>query len=233
MVIKQYIAELIGSFFLVFLGCGAYSIYGLIFEPSDKYLEISIVFGLTYLSLYQVFSKISSCVFNPTNSLALLLLRRLSPSRFFEYLAAQISGALLATLLLNWIVTNNINFSYSEGLYGGGGLISPTDISFLSVLILKTVIIFFLVVVFVKSTNFVTSSNTILNGLAIANSLLVGVLFSLPITKSSINPLIGVSFHIVTGNFSVQNFVLIFVPDLFAAFLGAVFVKYFFTQSNR
>ena len=105
--VKKYVAECIGTFILVFVGCGAahfideYLIMGIV--------GVSLAFGLTLLALSFAIGPISGCHINPAVSLAFWIKGKLSLADMLGYWVAQIIGAMLSIISLGAILGNGLN----------------------------------------------------------------------------------------------------------------------------
>ena len=93
---RRYVAELLGTFTLVFIG--SISILAAIAANQPLVLVVSLGFGLALLAGLYAFGEISGGHFNPAVSLAMLLCGRLDAGSFVRYAIAQLAGAILAAL---------------------------------------------------------------------------------------------------------------------------------------
>ena len=97
---KRYVAELVGTFVLVFGGCGSAVLAG------DKigFAGVSFAFGLSLLAMVYAIGPISGCHINPAVTVGVLLSKKMQPRYALGYLVAQVIGAMLAGLLLTSIM---------------------------------------------------------------------------------------------------------------------------------
>src|SRR5581483_8450317 len=110
---KKLFAEFIGTFLLVFIGCGT---AGIIAVRDDNYLAIAIAFGLTLSILVYIFGNISAA-FNPAVSLAMAVDGQITASDMIMLLIAQIAGALAAAGLLAYLLGATSNIGQSIGKF--------------------------------------------------------------------------------------------------------------------
>jgi aquaporin Z len=98
---KRYVAELVGTFVLVFGGCGSAVLAG------DKigFAGVSFAFGLSLLAMVYAIGPISSCHLNPAVTVGVLLSKKMQPRYAPGYLVAQVIGAMLAAGILLLIAT--------------------------------------------------------------------------------------------------------------------------------
>ena len=97
---KKYIAECIGTFVLVFLGCGTAMLVGCDAAAGGGYILTALAFGLTIVGMAYCVGNISGCHINPAVSLGVLLSGGMSKKDFGGYVAAQCVGATLGSALL-------------------------------------------------------------------------------------------------------------------------------------
>jgi aquaporin Z len=96
---KAYLAECVGTFFLVFVGTGAIVVNDIV-SGSVTHVGISAVFGLVVMVLIYCFGDTSGAHFNPVVTLAFASLRKFPFRKVPHYIAAQFLGALAASLVL-------------------------------------------------------------------------------------------------------------------------------------
>lgn len=109
---KKYVAELVGTMFLVLLACGSAVLAG----PSIGVLGIGLCFGLVLVCLCYCIGNISGCHVNPAVSFAMWLCRKMSSKDFVGYVIAQLIGAALGAAFLVWFM------GLGDGSYAFGGI---------------------------------------------------------------------------------------------------------------
>ena len=92
--LKKAIAEIIGTFVLVFVACGVAALTG------GQLVATSLAFGLVIVAMAYSIGRISGCHINPAVSLGCLLAKRMTLKEFFVYVCAQIIGGFFGGLLL-------------------------------------------------------------------------------------------------------------------------------------
>ncbi|HET9936425.1 MAG TPA: aquaporin, partial [Methyloceanibacter sp.] len=103
---KKAIAEFIGTFALVLVGCGAAVIGGLGSEPSAiAIFGIAAAFGLTIVAMAYGIGQVSGCHINPAVSLGVLVAGRMSQSDFITYVIAQVLGAIAGAAVLYLVMS--------------------------------------------------------------------------------------------------------------------------------
>src|ERR1700754_3664576 len=103
---KKPAAEFIGTFTLVFFGCGAAVIAGMGSGPTAiDVLGIAFAFGLAIVAMAYGIGPISGCHVNPAVSLGVLIAGRMSTGDFIMYVIAQVWGAIAAAAVLYLILS--------------------------------------------------------------------------------------------------------------------------------
>ncbi len=178
-VFRRSIAELIGTFALVFIGCGAILSAGP--ETGAGTLEVALAFGLVVGVMVSALGHISGGHFNPAVTLAFLITRRLSAVLAVAYWIVQFAGAALAALLLKWIFPNA-----QEATLGTPAL--GPDIELGAGLVVEAVLTFFLVWVVFATLADPRGSYTAIAGLAVGFVVAFDTLMGGPISGAAMNP---------------------------------------------
>src|ERR1051325_9229396 len=140
---NRYVAELVGTFVLVFASCGSAVLAG------DKigFLGVSLAFGLSLLAMVYAIGPISGCHINPAVTVGILFTKKMDAKYAAGYIGAQIIGAILAAALL-LLIANGIPGGYDPSVAGfaanGYGENSPGHYNLLSAFLVEIVLNFFL-----------------------------------------------------------------------------------------
>lgn len=185
---KKYIAELIGTFALVFCGTGAIVIND-VTNGTVSHVGIAITFGLIVTVMIYSFGHISGAHINPAVSIAFAFTDGFEKKNLIGYIAVQLLGAFLASGILR------ILFDEHENL----GSTIPFG-SWQQSFILEIILTYFLMIVilFVSQNKSVTQ----FTGVAVGATVMLEALFAGPITGASMNPARSISPAIVSGNVS-------------------------------
>ena len=175
-------AEFIGTFALVFAGCGAIAIGRL--SPAG----IAFAFGLVIAVCVWAFGPISGAHFNPAVSVGLALLRRVSPMRALTYIAAQVAGAGAGALMLALVLGSNRAL----------GVTAPSGAELQSLVMEALLTCFLMLVVAVAAE----SPTPALAPLAIGGTVALGALVGGPISGASMNPARSIGPALVAGDYS-------------------------------
>ena len=188
---KKYIAEFIGTFWLVFGGCGS-AIFAAAVPTGDNnqlgigFLGVSLAFGLTVFTMAYGIGHISGCHLNPAVSFGLWAGKRFSGKDLAPYIGSQVAGAIAASFAL-WAVKGAINVTGSNPFATNGfGIHSPGQYGFVSALIIEFLLTFVFLIVILGATD--RRAPVGFAGAAIGLSLTLIHLISIPITNTSVNP---------------------------------------------
>ena len=203
---KKYLSEFIGTFSMIFCGCGAMVINdftgGSITHPG-----VAITWGLIVMPMIYAFGDVSGAHFNPAVTLGFAVAKKFKWIEVPKYVIAQLFGALTASYVLLFL------FPESDL-----GATIPT-IEPLKVFIIELLLSFFLMLVII---NVSTGSKEIgpVAGIAIGSVVLLEAMFAGPLTKASMNPIRSLATALASGNFS---HLWIYLTAPFAGMLLAVF----------
>lgn len=130
---KKYVAEFIGTFILVLMGCGSAVLAG----SAIGFVGISFAFGLSVLAMVYAIGGISGCHINPAISISMLVAGKLSVKDTGIYITAQCLGAVVGAAVLYSIAIGNPLYSLASNGLGqnGYGIASPGGFSITSAFI--------------------------------------------------------------------------------------------------
>ncbi|MGB1169149.1 MAG: MIP/aquaporin family protein [Flavobacteriaceae bacterium] len=208
---KNYIAEFIGTFAMIFCGTGAMTINE-VTGGSVTHVGIGITWGLIVMAMIYAFGEISGAHFNPAVSISFAYAKKFSWKEVPKYILFQVAGAFTASLLLMWL------FPKSELL---GATIPTVDVW--RAFVLELILTFFLMVVII---NVSTGSKEVgmMAGIAIGSVVLLEAIFAGPITNASMNPARSLAPNIVSGN--INGLWLYMLAPIIGALLAVVSCKF-------
>lgn len=216
---KKIIAEVLGTFFLVFFGVGTAVICG----ASFGILPIAVAFGLSIVAAAYGLGAISGAHLNPAVSLGVLCAGRMTVAEFVQYVIAQVIGAILGALVIYLIATGKSDYSVAvNGLgqngfgagYGGGYSLGAA-------LIFEVVATFIFVTVILGVTG--PGSTAGFAGLAIGLTLTAVHLVGINVTGTSVNPARSIGPALFVGGQALsQLWVFIVAPLVGGALAGIV-----------
>jgi len=208
--LKKYIAEAIGTFAMVFCGCGAMVVND-VTGGTITHSGVAITWGLIVMAMIYAFGEISGAHFNPAVTIAFAYAKKFAWKQVPFYLLFQIIGAFIASGVLLFL------FPESTAL----GATLP-QIEVVKVFVLEIILTFFLMLVII---NVSTGSKEIgvLAGIAIGGVVLLEAMFAGPITGASMNPARSIAPAIVSGN--TQYLWLYILAPIMGAFLAVLSCK--------
>jgi len=223
---KKYLAEFIGTFWLVLGGCGSAMLAAMFPNVGIGLVGVSIAFGLTVLTIAYSFGHISGAHLNPAVTIGLWMGGRIVAKEIVPYIIAQILGGIAGAGVLYLIVTGN-GSEIGTFAANGYGEHSPGNYSMNAAIITEFVMTFMFLLVILGSTDSKAPSG--FAGIAIGLALTLIHLISIPVTNTSVNPARSISQAIFVGDWALsQLWVFIVIPIIGAALAGAVY-KYFKT----
>ena len=215
---NRYIAELLGTFVLVFASCGSAVLAG------DKigFLGVSLAFGLSLLAMIYAIGPISGCHINPAVTVGLLLTKKMDPKFAGGYIAAQIVGAILAAGIL-LIIAQGAPGGYDPSVAGfaanGYGEHSPGKYNLLSAFLVEVVLTFFLVYTVLGATDIRAPVG--FAGVAIGFVLALIHLVGIPVTNTSVNPARSIGPAVFVGGWALSQLWLFIVAPIIGAGIAA------------
>lgn len=224
MMMRKLAAELVGTFWLVFGGCGAAVLAAGFPDLGIGFVGVSLAFGLTVLTMAYAVGGISGGHFNPAVSLGLAVGGRFSWSELPLYWVAQVIGAFCAAGMLYVIASGQPDWSPGGFASNGFGDLSPGGFSMQSALLIEIVLTAAFLIVILGSTSPKVPAG--FAPIAIGLALTLIHLISIPVTNTSVNPArsTGVAFYAETA--AVGQLWLFWVAPLIGAAIGAVLYRY-------
>ena len=207
---KRYISEFIGTFSMIFCGCGAMTINE-VTGGTVTHVGIGLTWGLIVMAMIYAFGETSGAHFNPAVTIAFAYAKKFAWKEVPKYIIVQILGAFVASGILLFL------FPDSEFL---GSTIPKVDVW--RAFVLELLLTFFLMVTII---NVSTGSKEIgvIAGIAIGGVVLLEAIFAGPITNASMNPARSLGPNIVSGN--IEGLWLYLVAPVLGALLAVVSCK--------
>ncbi|MCU0830548.1 MAG: aquaporin Z [Rhizobiaceae bacterium] len=220
---KRLGAEFIGTFWLVFGGCGSAVLAAAFPELGIGFVGVSLAFGLTVLTMAYAVGGISGGHFNPAVSLGLAVAGRFKMADLSLYVAAQVAGAVAAAALLYVIASGKADFAAGGFASNGYGAHSPGGYSMMSAFVIEVVLTaLFLVIILGATTKRVPAGFA---PIAIGLALVLIHLISIPVTNTSVNPARSTGVALFAEPWALQQLWLFWVAPLIGGALGAVIHK--------
>ena len=226
---KKYLAECIGTFTLVFFGCGTAVVCGGLTGGTDAgflgVAAIALAFGLAIVASAYAIGSVSGCHVNPAVSLAMLLTKKLGVKDFVGYVLAQVVGAFIGAFLLKFVMASSSSLAEVANSLGqnGFGDSSALGLSLVGALVVEVILTF----VFVLTILGVTSSEktSALAGIVIGLTLTFVHIIGIPLTGTSVNPARSLAPAVLLGGEALAQVWVFIVAPLVGAALAALVYK--------
>jgi len=220
MQMNRLTAECLGTFWLVFGGCGSAVLAAGFPQLGIGFAGVALAFGLTVLTMVYAIGHISGAHLNPAVTVGLASAGRFSWSDAVPYIVSQVVGAILASAVLYVIASGKAGFSLSAGFAANGfGEHSPGGYSLLSALVAEIVLTAMFLVIILGATDRRAPAG--FAGLAIGLSLTLIHLIGIPVTNLSVNPARSTGPALFVGGWALAQLWLFWVAPMVGAVLGA------------
>ncbi|OYW88746.1 MAG: aquaporin Z [Hyphomonas sp. 34-62-18] len=218
---KTLIAELIGTFALVLLGCGSAVLAG----GEVGQLGIAFAFGLAIVAMAYGIGPISGCHVNPAVSFGAFIAGRMTLNSMLQYWLAQFIGAILGAAVLYFIATGKAGYDLATNGLGqnGWGPGYLGEYSLMAALVFEIVATFLFLVVILGSTQ--KSAPGIVAGLAIGLTLAVIHIVGIQVTGVSVNPARSLGPAVFVGGTAISQLWLFFAGPLIGAALAGLLFR--------
>lgn len=213
---KKYIAELVGTFVLVFMGCGSVTLAG----EYIGFVGISFAFGLSVLAMVYAIGGVSGCHINPAISISLLASGKMKPREAVIYVVVQCLGAVIAAAVLYVVALGKPGYSLAVNGLGqnGYGTASPGGFSMTSGFIAEVVLTFIFLLVIYGSTSEQAPKG--FAGIPIGLSLVLIHLVGIPVTGTSVNPARSLGPALIVGGTALSQLWLFWVAPIIGGLLA-------------
>ena len=228
--IKRLAAEAIGTFWLVFGGCGSAVLAAGFPELGIGFAGVALAFGLTVLTMVYALGPISGGHFNPAVSLGLAIGGRFARGELLPYWIAQVVGGLVAAGILFVIASGQPEWVPGGFASNGYGANSPGGYGLFACLLIEVVLTAGFLLVILGATSPLAPAG--FAGIAIGLALTLIHLISIPVTNTSVNPArsTAVAFFAETG--AAGQLWLFWLAPLIGAALGAAIWKGLFADAD-
>jgi aquaporin Z len=228
---KRAGAELLGTFWLVFGGCGSAVLAAAFPKGGIGLLGVAVAFGLTLLTMAYAIGHISGCHLNPAVTLGLWTAKRIPKNDVLPYIIAQLLGAIAAAAVLWLIASGKAGFKLSSGLAANGyAKHSPGGYSLLACLVSELVMTFMFLMIILGATDKRAPQG--LAPIAIGLGLTLIHLVSIPVTNTSVNPARSTGPALFVGGWALEQLWLFWIAPIAGA-VAAGYVYNLFGEKKR
>ena len=223
---KRSTAEFVGTFWLVFGGCGS-AVLAAAFPKEGLgnlgigFVGVSLAFGLTVLTMAYAIGHISGCHLNPAVSIGLYTGKRFPASDLAPYIIAQVLGGIVGAGMLYLIASGKPGFSLAGGFASNGyGDHSPGGYSLVSALVAEVTLTFFFLLIILGSTDGRAPKG--FAPIAIGFGLTLIHLIGIPVTNLSVNPARSTGPAVFVGGWALGQLWLFWAAPILGAALAGV-----------
>jgi aquaporin Z len=223
-------AEFLGTFWLVFGGCGSAVISAAFPEVGIGLLGVAFAFGLTVLTMAYAIGHVSGCHLNPAVSVGLVAGGRFPAGELLPYVIAQVAGAIAAAALLAFIASGKEGFDLvASGFAANGyGDHSPGKYALGAAFAAETVLTFMFLMIILGATD-----ERAPDGFApipIGLGLTLIHLISIPVTNTSVNPARSTGPAVFVGGWAIDQLWLFWVAPIIGAAVAGVAYRALFAR---
>ncbi|WP_193142544.1 MULTISPECIES: aquaporin Z [unclassified Meridianimarinicoccus] len=217
---NRLMAEFIGTFWLVFGGCGAAVLAAGVPDVGIGWLGVAFAFGLTVLTMAYAVGGISGGHFNPAVTLGLTVAGRFEFRELPPYWIAQTLGSVAAAAVLYLIVSGQPDFAGVGGFASNGyGEASPMGYSLTSALVIEVVLTAAFLIIILGATSSKVPAG--FAPIAIGLGLTLIHLISIPVTNTSVNPARSTGVAFFAEGPALEQLWMFWVAPLVGGALGA------------
>ncbi|GAA3848481.1 aquaporin Z [[Pseudomonas] carboxydohydrogena] len=222
---KKYAAELIGTFWLTFAGCGSAVLAAAFPQVGIGLLGVSLTFGLSVVTMAFAIGHISGCHLNPAVTVGLCAGGRFPGSQVIPYIVAQVIGAIAGAALLYVIASGKAGFDLAGGFASNGyGDHSPGKYSLVAGFVCEVTMTAMFLFVIMGATHGRAPAG--FAPLAIGLALVMIHLVSIPVTNTSVNPARSTGPALFVGGWALQQLWLFWVAPLIGGVIGGVVYRW-------
>ena len=227
--IKKYVAEVIGTFVLVLLGCGTAMLVGCDSSNGCGYVLTALAFGLVIVGMAYCIGNISGCHINPAVSLGVLISGGMTFTDFIGYIVSQCVGAVAGTGVLKLIFDLG-NVEDKTGGFGANGLAGVNGSSGAGLIV--EILLTFIFVITILGVTSKKSNHGSFGGLIIGLTLTLVHIFGIGLTGTSVNPARSFGPAILAGGDALSDLWVFIIGPFIGAALAAVVYR-FLESSNK
>jgi aquaporin Z len=218
---KRALAEFIGTFWLVFGGCGSAVLAAGFPQMGIGFLGVALAFGLSLLTMGYAIGHISGCHLNPAVSIGLAVSKRFPTHELAAYIISQVAGGIVAAAVLYAIASGSPGFDLAAGFAANGyGAHSPGQYSLGASALAEFVLTFMFLMVILGATD--ERAPKSLAPIAIGFCLALVNIIGIPVTNASVNPARSTGPALVAGSWAVHQLWLFWVAPIAGAVVAGL-----------
>jgi aquaporin Z len=229
--LHKYVAEVIGTFWLTFAGCGSAVIAAGFPQVGIGLLGVSLAFGLSVVTMAYAVGHVSGCHLNPAVTVGLAAGGRFPAREIAPYVVSQVIGAVIGAATLYAIARDSPDFDLAKGFAANGyGEHSPGHYTLLSGLLAEVVLTMMFLFIIMGATH--GKAPVGFAPIAIGLGLTLIHLVGIPITNTSVNPARSTGPALFVGGWALAQLWLFWVAPLIGGALGGVLYRWLSEQPS-
>ena len=228
---KRCTAEFIGTFWLVFGGCGAAVLAAGVEDVGIGWLGVSFAFGLTVLTMAYAIGHLSGCHLNPAVSAGLVAGGRFTTKDFVPYVASQVAGAVVASGVLYLIASGQDGFEAGGFASNGFAEQSPGGYSLAACFIAEVVLTFMFLFIIMGATDARAPAG--LAPIAIGLGLTLIHLIGIPVTNLSVNPARSTGPALIAGGAYIAQLWLFWIAPIIGGVVAGGLYRALFSGDDE
>jgi aquaporin Z len=229
--VQKMSAEFLGTFLLVFGGCGSAVLAAAFPQVGIGLLGVAFAFGLSVLTMAYAVGHVSGGHFNPAVTVGLFSAGRIHAKEIAPYIIAQLVGAIAGAGVLLLIASGKAGFDVSAGFASNGyGAHSPGGYTLTAALLSELVMTFFFLIVILGATDERAPKG--FAPIAIGLALTLIHLISIPVTNTSVNPARSLGPAVFVGGWAISQLWLFFVAPILGAALAGTAHRLLMTENE-
>ena len=213
-------AEFVGTFWLVFGGCGAAVLSAAFPNLGIGFLGVALAFGLTVLTMVYAIGHISGGHVNPAVTVGLVVGKRFPASEMLQYVIAQVLGAIAGAAVLYVIASGKPGFEAGGFATNGFSEHSPGGYSLGASLLVEIVVTFMFLMIILGATDRRAPQG--FAAIAIGLGLTLANLVAIPVTNASVNPARSTGPAFFAGGWALQQLWLFWLAPIVGAVLAGL-----------
>jgi len=228
---RRLLAEFIGTFWLVFGGCGAAVLAAAFPQLGIGFTGVAFAFGLTVLSMAYAVGHISGGHFNPAVTVGLWTAGRCANRHVLPYIAVQVLGAIIASAVL-WVIASG-KPGWTPGAFAANGYgdLSPGHYSIGACFLAELILSFFFLMVIIGTTS--KGAAVGFAGIPIGLALTLIHLISIPVTNTSVNPARSTAPALFAGGPYVGQLWLFWLAPILGAVLAGLLARALYEPADQ
>ena len=227
---RRLVAEFLGTFWLVFGGCGSAVLAAGFPQLGIGFVGVSIAFGLTVLSMAYAVGHISGGHFNPAVTLGLWSAGRCANKHVGPYIAVQVVAAVAASVALYLVASGKAGWVPAGFASNGYGELSPGKYGVGACFLAELLLTFFFLLIIIGTTS--KGAATGFAGIPIGLALTLIHLVSIPVTNTSVNPARSTGPALFAGGGAIGQLWLFWLAPIAGAMIAGYLGRMLFADSS-